>query len=268
MYTLKERYYDSRKASFCSIDEGLISSYDMTKCENALKSRFSSVVSVINRSTNKYRLPMWKDDGKNMGNFEIVLSSLDELNEICKYVEFAYGWFPSILEVDGSEFVDWSRDGNFKYINGGAFNDMNLYTYLRNYHKGGISKISLFVEAKFTVEDFNITELYHVTDLKYLDKIRKNGLVPKSKGNFTERIYFGKDLNDIKAIFENRFSEPLILRLNFDEYGKEILDKYVFYKDPRMESAVFTYDCIDPKYIQMVDENSKDSICYVFKNII
>ena len=39
-------------------------------------------------------------------------------------------------------------------------------------------------------------------------------------------------------LFAERFNEPIILRLNFDEYGQEILDKYVFYKDPRMEDAV------------------------------
>ena len=73
---------------------------------------------------------MWKDEGKNMGNFEIVLSSLDELNEICKFIENSYGWFPSILIVNGSKFIDWSKNGKFEYANGGALDGMDLYIYI------------------------------------------------------------------------------------------------------------------------------------------
>ena len=47
----------------------------------------------------------------------------------------------------------------------------------------------------------------------------------------------------------------------FDEFGDEIRDKYIFYKDPRDPNAVFTYDCINPKYIQKFINNE-------WKNII
>lgn len=46
--------------------------------------------------------------------------------------------------------------------------------------------------------------------------------------------------------------ESILLRLNFDEYGDEIRNKYIFFKDPIKSSAAFTLDCIDPKYIQVM----------------
>jgi len=267
MYTLRDRYYNPKRASFCNLNEGLIHSYDMEKCESDLKSRFSNVLSVINHSTNKYRLPMWKDESARMGNFEIKMSSLENLKSICKVVEDVYGWFPAMLEVNGIQFIDWKRDGSFVKVDGAtAGTPLDYYIYM--FLKGNVESVSLFVEAKFTTEDFDIKELYHVTDGENLPKIKKYGLVPKTKGNFTERVYFGKNLEDIMTIFEDRFQYPITLRLNFGEYGKEIRDKYIFYKDPRMDGAVFTYDCIDPKYIQILDERSLNSIYYKFNNII
>ena len=131
---------------------------------------------------------------------------------------------------------------------------MEMHRFIHNVLKDNVASISIFVEAKFTVEDFRITELYHLTDSKYIPKIKRNGLVPKTHGNHPERIYFGKNLDDIYEMVGGKFEQgSILLRLNFDEYGDEIRDKYVFYKDPRKSSAVFTLDCIDPKYIQIID---------------
>jgi hypothetical protein len=213
MEGIEKRYYNSKYTNFYNLNEGLIQSYNMSKVENHLKSKFPNVIDVVNHAVNLYRIPSRKPIGNNTGSFEIKLSSFDNIDEIIETIDKTYGW-----DVDS---------------------------------------LSIFVDAKFTVEDFKITELYHLTDYKYLPKIKVNGLVPKTHGNHPERIYFGKNLDDIYEIVGGKFEYgSILLRLNFDEYAEEITDKYVFYKDPRKSSAVFTLDCIDPKYIQMLVNGS------------
>lgn len=65
---------------------------------------------------------------------------------------------------------------------------------LDNFIKTNISRIysvSLIIEGKFPQEYvYNENEVfYHETDRKFLDKILKIGLVPKSRFNYPERIY-------------------------------------------------------------------------------
>ena len=142
--------------------------------------------------------------------------------------------------------------------------NMEMYRYIHNVLNDDVDSLSIFVEAKYTVEDFRITELYHLTDKKYLPKIKKNGLTPKTHGNHPERIYFGKNIDDIYEMIGGKFEQgSILLRLNFDEYAEEITDKYVFYKDPRKSSAVFTLDCINPKYIQMLEKCNPEYETYI-----
>lgn len=50
----------------------------------------------------------------------------------------------------------------------------------------------------------------------------------------------------------DRYEYPVILRLNADDYYDELKEKYEFYIDPRLpDYTVYTYDCIDPKYLQI-----------------
>ena len=257
MNELEKRYYNDRFTKFCNLNEnlceGMIMSYDMNKVENDLKSRFNNVKCVLNRSTNVYRLPSNKPSNDKLCNFEIILTSFDHIDDIIKTVKDVYGWFFVAIQLNNRDdlyFVDW---GDGKYLKAMEPNlNMDMFAYIYRFLRNNINSISILVEAKFTVEDFHITELYHKTKLKNINKIKKNGLIPKSEGNFTERVYFSKSIDTIDNMIGGKFVDerPILLRLNYDEYGEEIRNKYVFYKDPRDESAVFTYDCINPKYIQ------------------
>lgn len=257
MNELEKRYYNDRFTKFCNLNEnlseGMIMSYDMNKVENDLKSRFNNVKCVLNRSTNIYRLPTSKPSHDKLCNFEIILTSFDHLDDIINTVKDVYGWFLSAIQLnkrDDLYFVDW---GDGKYLKAMEPNlNMDMFAYIYRFLRNNVTSISILVEAKFTVEDFHIKELYHKTKLKYINRIKKNGLIPKSEGNFTERVYFSKDIQSIDKMIGGKFENDrsVLLRLNYDEYGDEIRSKYVFYKDPRDESAVFTYDCINPKYIQ------------------
>ena len=254
MEGIEKRYYNPNFSNFYNLNEGLVQSYNMDKVANHLKSKFPNVSDVINHAVNVYRLPSKKPTGKNTGSFEVKITSFDNLDKIIDTIDQTYGWFVSVIVLnDDIAFADWDFNGTYVKVNEPYMN-MEMNRFIHNVLKDNVESISIFVEAKFTVEDFKITELYHLTDSKYIPKIKRNGLVPKTHGNHPERIYFGKNLDDIYEMVGGKFEYgSILLRLNFDEYGDEIRDKYVFYKDPRKTSAVFTLDCIDPKYIQIMD---------------
>lgn len=257
MECIEKRYYNAKCTNFYNLNEGLIQSYNMSKVENYLKSKFPNVINVVNHAVNLYRIPSRKPIGHNTRSFEIKIYSFDNINEIIETIYKTYGWFVSVIVLnDNVAFADFDLNGRyFKVID--PYMNMEMREYIHNVLNDSVDSLSIFVEANFTVEDFRITELYHLTDKKYLPMIKKNGLVPKTHGNHTEKIYFGKNLDDIYEMVGGKFEQgSILLRLNFDEYAEEITDKYVFYKDPRKSSAVFTLDCIDPKYIQMLVNGS------------
>lgn len=257
MECIEKRYYNSKYTNFYNLNEGLIQSYNMSKVENYLKSKFQNVIDVANHAVNLYRIPSRKPIGHNTRSFEIKIYSFDNINEIIETIYKTYGWFVSVIVLnDNVSFADFDLNGRyFKVID--PYMNMEMREYIHNVLNDSVDSLSIFVEANFAVEDFRITELYHLTDKKYLPMIKKNGLVPKTHGNHTEKIYFGKNLDDIYEMVGGKFEQgSILLRLNFDEYAEEITDKYVFYKDPRKSSAVFTLDCIDPKYIQMLVNGS------------
>ena len=253
MKGIEKRYYNPNFANFYNLNEGLIQFYSIDKVANHLKSKFTNVIDVVNHAVNIYRLPSKKPTGKNTGSFEIKIDSFDNFNKIIDTVDQTYGWFVSVVSLnDGIAFDDWNFDGTYLKVNDPYMN-MEMHRFINNVLKDKVDSISIFVEAKFKVEDFRITELYHLTDSKYIQKIKRYGLVPKTHGNHPERIYFGKNLDDIYEMIGGKFDdESILLILNFDEYGDEIRNKYIFFKDHRKSSAAFTLDCIDPKYIQVM----------------
>lgn len=231
------------------INEAVSTSYKLSACESDLKRRFVSVKEVY--STWRKSL-FYKNEQANLGDFKIELTDLSELEEICDTIENSYGWFPQSLVIDGHAFIDWDKTFNF-------IDDTEKYIddWLDEYEETHIiRKIYLYVEAKFTVIDNNYTELYHLTSESHLEKIKQQGLIPKSKGNFPERIYFAKSLYEIKDLMLDRYEDPLLMKLDTENYLDEIKRKYKFYIDPRLISwALYTYDSIDPKYIMIYENN-------------
>ena len=261
--TLNERKNDPRYISFVSINEEKTLPYDMRLAENDLKELYNNVLSVRYEKTNVYRFKSDTDEGEKMGNFEVYLSSLDNINSICKTVYDNYGWFIVMIKIDNVQFIDWNRNGTYTNEEPySVFKGMEIRSYLRNIKKGNFNVIKLIFEAEITVEDFDYTDLYHLTERKNLENIIVKGLVPTSNGNFTERVYFGKNVDILKSLFEETRNDPVILRLNLEKYGDEIRNNIKLYKDPRMESADFTYSVINPKYIQILDDNG------YFKNLL
>lgn len=108
MEGIEKRYYNSKYTNFYNLNEGLIQSYNMSKAENHLKSKFPNVIDVVNHAVNLYRIPSRKPIGKNTGSFEIKLSSFDNIDEIIETIDKTYGWFVSVIVLnDNIAFAEW-----------------------------------------------------------------------------------------------------------------------------------------------------------------
>lgn len=171
-------------------------------------------------------------------------------------------------------------------------------SFIFGYNFSHIEKIKLNVddvvcykvqfEAKFPMIQFDLNEtLYHITFITNLDKIKKNGLTPKSRSfmfDYPDRIYlFNSD--DIKLMLDYivRKSNNKIFSNEISKYSKEDVNtfcilkikkqtilnsdlyksgKLVFYVDgcfhytDNNAQAVFTYNSIPSKLI--------DDTCLVY----
>lgn len=106
------------------------------------------------------------------------------------------------------------------------------------------------VEPKFdSLLMFKPDTLYHITDIKNLDRIKKIGLIPKTKSKVLyhpARIYLadGHEIQYLAKGFEHEFDvDPIILKINL------IKSKMNLYIDPHCDNAYYTYDNIPPENI-------------------
>lgn len=107
--------------------------------------------------------------------------------------------------------------------------------------------------------------MYHATPTIYIDKILKQGLVPKSKNSFSnypDRVYFilGDDLTQENLMLfgylqKNRSGETIhddnqytILQIEIEK----LLSNTQMYIDPRAKNAVYTHDNIPPNAINIL----------------
>ena len=109
------------------------------------------------------------------------------------------------------------------------------------------------IEPKFDVKFIPSDILYHSTELKYIPKIKKIGLIPKSlskKSFHPDRIYFSLELktNDIMVENLKRETNDEIITLTLSDWPKNI----EFFKDPKFVggNACYTYQNIPPSYIK------------------
>ena len=133
----------------------------------------------------------------------------------------------------------------------------------------GISFVWYIYEKKF---DNDVTDsilnnkdyLYHITLNLYIDKIKRQGLKPKDEiwnndlfpshnrlylflnDNLFDKsdTYFSN--KDLKRKYNNGFS---LLRIDVSKLNNNIK----LYSDPRQNDAVYTYDCISPDAIEVID---------------
>lgn len=243
------------------LSEALLWSYNLNKIEKELKRRFPEIISVELHRNSPYAEYAEVDvtEGEFVGSFELKLSSLKNIYKIKRDIDAYYAWHVSLLRVNGTNLFDF---GNGFVLQDEGREGITLNQFLMMQPKDK-KEYSLFVEANYSIKTTEIGEAYHITNTNVIHKIKRNGLNPRSKGNFPERVYFGTDVNHILWMVGRSGSDletgyipdKTLLKLNVAQYKDEILSKYTFYKDPRDKTSVYTYDVIDPKYLMICTDN-------------
>lgn len=277
---LKENNKQKTIYAYENIYEGLITTYDINKCEKHLMNKFPEIFDVkslkYDRNTNSllYK-PRHQNKYRKNEFFEIKLDNIDNVQEIEKTVYNLYGWLITRMTVyytnsKLSKNSNYSFEQDFEYIDDefsfeiedkdNNYQIITLEEFLDSKKCESVNYYSLLFEAKFTTKTTNFEELYHLTDFGNLQKIKRYGLIPKTKLNYNERVYFSPNYEDIIEMIGDKFEIPILLRLNFEDYKNEIINKYNFYEDPRMENSIYTYDTINPKYLQLYKNNNWENI--------
>lgn len=230
-----------------NIDEGLITSYDMKTSKAYLKKQFPNIVNVRSLRYNPYKpnTTTRKNDFvaidlKNYSNFKDIIATVKNL----------LGWFATsilVREAAKGGYIERKFDcfGDNEIqcpdLNDDRYLEKNGFKIYLSEHR--VLLFSIICEAKygklFTPKPTDV--FYHATDMAYLDRILKQGLVPRAKGNFPERIYLGTSIPEIRHMVENNLADMVILEINAS--GLKL------YQDEREATACYTYDNISPDRI-------------------
>ena len=236
--------------------EGLTKSYNILQFKKYLIKKFPEILNITPPHSNI--------DSKNIKfnpNYNSITITVDNsitysnLINLISTIENLYGW--EFYYIEGIE--------NNKVI-GKSF-DISEFDIL---DKSKYIEFDLTFTGKFTSECLNpkyINDLYHITNINKFNKIKKQGLVPKSSNKFikygikssnNKKIYLGVDLNSLIFDFEDIIpkNETLILRISKNNV-KELLRNdilHLFDDGRNIENyAYFTYDNIHPKYLEYFD---------------
>ena len=180
-----------------------------------------------------------------------------------------------IISIILPRSVDSNVLGNIKH-------DLQTYGYFMSENPTQIPNTNYFsisFEPKFTKDiteliKQNCRYLYHSAPKIYVDKIIKNGLIPKSKNDalfYPDRVFFmvGDDIsNKQRKIIKNIQNER---NKNIDNCNKhknpkenkeyvlltiditKLPENITFHSDPMAHGAIFTYDNIPPSSIIKIE---------------
>ena len=237
------------------ISEGLIKSYNIDTCKSYMQKKFPNIRRIVSLKNNPYMEHGQIKKAKHNDFVGIVLdcNNFDNYMEIIETANNLLGWFTGHIElrqqVKGGyiPYTFYNLNGRFYWVNGRG-GGMYLHDYLK--HNPKLSFFSIIIEAKFgEIYHQKPNEVfYHATDKSVLHKILTKGLVPKSQGNFPERIYLGKSLSEIKDMVEGNLNDMVILKVDVSN-----VRLFKLYRDQRNSTAVFTYDNIPPSQIEIFD---------------
>jgi hypothetical protein len=237
--------YENQEYLYENLNEGLIVSYDIDRCKAYLMTLFPEIINVRSLRFNPYKVGGQRvlasknafvaiDLGRNYTNFRAI----------CSRVRTLLGWFTSYIQIrhclrNGSymPMTFFNFNGEFVYRDKkGA--ETTLQEFLLQSRQ--IVCFSIVVEAAFSERYYQKPgeHLFHVTDTQYASKIERIGLIPRSLGNFPERIYLGRHLKDIRQMVEANLTAMTVFEVDVE--GLEI------YKDERHPDSFFTYDNIGP----------------------
>lgn len=163
------------------------------------------------------------------------------------------GYFPSSVSI---EYVShfYRNDETLKWCD-------DMYMNLAK-KVDDISRITIKFESKFDECLTQIpSEMYHITNDSYVDKILRNGLVPKSKNKLSshpDRIYLCTSIDDCKSLEGRMYMQDSfnMMGLNLNKNNNKKL-KYTILKIDMSDFSGKIYK--DPNY--------KDTGFYITTNI-
>lgn len=233
-----ERYILSVFKDQFKITEGLILTHPISKAVDVLDRTGYVVV-----------------EPRNVNVFHVIVTDADDVDKLMKIAK-NLGWFPSAISDDIT-------------INFNKYTESNLRSLLNK-----SDKVFIRFEAKYDIQldRSKFDYLYHFTKKAFLEKIKRNGLTPKTASklsNHPERVYlsytqsgaekFGKKfVNRIYKYDSNHsdelkamYSTGMILRIRVEN----IPDYFKIYEDPNYKSSgCFTLNNIPWKYIDVIKE--------------
>ena len=165
-----------------SIKEGSIITHDIFQAENVIK-KYLLKLNLKNNITIK---------GNNILEVDIIYNNFDKIlidNLLDLFNNL--GYFPSLIYIKNKNM---SNQYLFKYDT--LINDLNKK----------IINIKFILESTFDKKIENTYDsLYHVTRLSYIEKIKENGLVAKSKDKISyhpSRIYLSFDIENCNHLIK------------------------------------------------------------------
>jgi len=207
------------------INEGLISTYDVNQTVHSIAELFNLQNSELDKGKN-FDGKIWIKSGNKNDIIKIELYDLSNINNINFYMK-KYGWICSEQ-------------------------NKNIFTYEK--------KFDSFIIAKRLILDDN-QFLYHIITKNLVNKIIKQGLIPKNKVNgfidSEERNYFflkQPTKEKLKDFYFYKLMEPVVL-LKIDL--SKINPSTKFYYDPRTEDALYVYEPIPNNAIEIIEEYGK-----------
>lgn len=246
-------YEKETKKNIKFTSEGLITTYPTEKFTLMLKNYFKDKVQ---DSLKRYTFKDFCIDNSD----DIVFGYIDkdtEENNVSPMLSFLVPIYSSELDENEKRLKDIA-DKSYLY---GYY--LTSVDYLKHEYMNDIKILILQFEAKFPKNKFEFADiLLHVTPYKYLERIKKFGLVPKSKSSefkYDDRIYLFNQCSKNIAINygtykakennDDKFCVFRILKTNLVNYPNFKNGKLNFYIDSAFDNengvkAVFTYNNI------------------------
>lgn len=243
-----------------SINEGLVKTYPG---KTVLKNILNSLKQMSINATGKFK------DNKiqlSIKNFNLI--PLSQINHLFEHIDTIIinrgGWFPSNMNIKKLTNIQ----KHYKY---------NFTDIIRIHDE--IDTISIEYESKFDTQENPIpNKLYHLTIKEYSKKIKRIGLIPKSKSKLSshlDRIYLcitKQDCIDLipkmmfyytgekdemiykfgKKLF-NKDLTPVIYEI---DNSSNLIDK--LYVDPNYTQGYYTLCNIPPDKIKIVSKGLKN----------
>ena len=213
------------------IYEGLIFSYDVSNIFKGLKAKgyHQEQIGVENSANGKVFIIA----------FLLSKDAEKRFDELLQFMKNLCGW--NLSSVKKENGVNFNADDDY-------INSDNEFIWLQ-------------FEPKFDVEvsyDKYPKILYHITPEKNLQKIKKIGLIPKSKSNlfsYDNRIYLSDNIDSLlnlsKSFIEREDKKDkiyIILKVNVNLFAFNIR----LFRDPNFKKGYYTMENIHPDMIMPI----------------